>query len=75
LKPVKHRPTIAAFALIGALAGGFVINLFEDEAHRQGWIPVVGYLVLALLVLFVSLVLAGLAGLVRRTFEDTRRGI
>jgi hypothetical protein len=70
---MKHRPAIAALALLGALFGGFVINTFEDEAHPQGWVPVLGYTVAALLVLFVVLVLSGLAALVRRTFEDTRR--
>jgi uncharacterized membrane protein YjfL (UPF0719 family) len=73
MRSVKHRTTIAALALVGALVGGFVINIFENEAHRQAWIPVLGYAVAALLILFVALVLAGLTALVRRTFEETRR--
>ena len=73
MRSMKHRTTIAVLALLGALVGGSVINTFENEAHRQAWIPVLGYAVTALLVLFVALVLAGLVALVRRTFEETRR--
>jgi hypothetical protein len=46
----------AALALLSALIGGFLINVFNDDAHPQGWIPVVGYLVLALLLVFVAAV-------------------
>ena len=73
MRSMKHRTTIATVALFAALAGGSVINIFENEAHPQAWIPVLGYAVAALLVLFVVLILVGLASLVRRTFEDTRR--
>jgi hypothetical protein len=71
---MKHRPAVAALALLGALILGTVGQAFADEAHPQAWVPLLGYLVLALLALFVGVVLTGLAGLVRRTFEDTRRG-
>jgi TRAP-type C4-dicarboxylate transport system permease small subunit len=73
IRSMKHRTTIAALALVAALGGGSVINTFENEAHPQAWIAVLGYAVGALLVLFVVLVVAGLAALVRRTFEDARR--
>jgi uncharacterized membrane protein len=73
IRSMQHRTTVAVLALVAALAGGSVINIFENEAHRQAWIPVLGYAVASLLVLFVVLVLAGLAALVRRTFEETRR--
>jgi peptidoglycan/LPS O-acetylase OafA/YrhL len=70
---MKHRPAIAALALLGALVGGIVANVFGDEAHPRPWIPVLGYLVAALLVVFVGVVLAGFAAFVRRTFEETHR--
>jgi len=70
---VRHRPTIAGLALLGALLGGIVANVFGDKAHPHPWISILGYAVAALLVLFVALALAGLAALVRRTFEVTHR--
>jgi hypothetical protein len=70
---MKHRPTIAGLALLGALLGGIVVNVFGDNAHPQPVITVLGYGAAALLVVFVALVLAGFAALVRRTFEGTHR--
>jgi MFS-type transporter involved in bile tolerance (Atg22 family) len=70
---MKHRPTIAGFALLGALLGGIVANVFGDKAHPQLWITVLGYAVAALLVIFLVLVLSGFAALVRRTFEGAHR--
>jgi len=64
---------MAVLALLGALVGGFLINIFNDDAHPQGWIPVLGYLVLALLLVFAGAVAIGLARLVRRTLRHAPR--
>jgi cytochrome bd-type quinol oxidase subunit 2 len=73
---MRHRPAIAGGLLLGALVLGGVAQTFDhgDSTGTQWWVRVLGYVVLVLLALFAVVVLTGLVGLVRRTFQDAHRG-
>jgi TRAP-type C4-dicarboxylate transport system permease small subunit len=74
---MKHRPTIALLALLGAVGLGWLQSAFDGDTatgNTPTWIVIAGYVQWTFLVLFVLLVLSGLANLVRRTFHDMRHG-